>query len=70
MRNVLVLGLLLLVCILGIGFYRGWFSMSKSGPSNLNNEVNVNLTVDPDKMKADAEAVKDKAAEITGQANQ
>lgn len=49
---------------IGIGFYRGWFVLSSSRtPSS--NKVDVNLTVDPDQVKADAAAVKDKAEELT-----
>jgi hypothetical protein len=33
----------------------------------VSNKVNVSLTVDPDKMKDDAEKVKDKTTALTGQ---
>jgi len=48
--------LLLIVAIVvgGLGFYRGWFVLS-SGRHSGSNKVDVNLSVDPDKVKADAE---------------
>ena len=51
--------------MIGVGFYRGWFALSKSDDDAGKNKVNVNLTVDGDKMQEDAEAVKKKAAELT-----
>ena len=36
----------------------------------LGKRVNVSVTVDPDKVKADTDAVKEKAMELTGQATQ
>ncbi|QDT60515.1 hypothetical protein SV7mr_30380 [Stieleria bergensis] len=59
---------LLLVLVGGIGFYRGWFSMSSDQGSSESRNVDVNLTVDRDKMEADADAVKDKVEELTGDA--
>jgi hypothetical protein len=64
MRMTLVTMLfLLLLCLVGIGFYRGWFALSRSGPDTESGKVNISLTVDPDKAKQDAEQVKDK---VTG----
>jgi len=62
-------GILIVLAVLavGIGFYRGWFVVT-SGRETMSNKVDVNLTVDPDKVRADAEAVQVKAAELTSQA--
>ncbi|WP_037229955.1 hypothetical protein [Rhodopirellula baltica] len=60
--------LLLLVLIGGIGFYRGWFSMSSDQDDPESRKSNVNLTVDRDKMDADADAVKVKVQELTDEA--
>lgn len=46
---------LLLVCLVGIGLYRGWFSFSRPSPDPQNHEVNVNLSIDTTKLKADVE---------------
>lgn len=60
----------LVLCVVGLGFYRGWFVLSTTGRDTEDNKVNVNLTVDPDKVKADAETVKGKTAELTGKAKE
>ena len=54
------------ILVVGVGFYRGWFALSRSAPEAGSNKVNINLAADPDKMKQDAEIVKDKATELTG----
>ena len=53
----------LLLCVVGIGLYRGWFVLT-SHSRDESNKVDVNLTVDPDKAKEDAEKVKDKTTEL------
>ena len=53
----------LLLCVVGIGLYRGWFVLT-SHSRDESSKVDVNLTVDPDKAKADAEKVKDKTTEL------
>lgn len=69
MRRFCSLLFILAIIVVGLGFYRGWFTVS-GDRENQSNKVDVNLTVDPDKVKADAVAVKDKAAELTGQAKE
>ena len=58
--------IVLALCVGGLGFYRGWFAISTSRPVE-GHKVNVNLTVDQDKMKQDGEKVKEKTTELTGQ---
>jgi hypothetical protein len=53
----------LLLCVVGIGLYRGWFALTSHGRDE-SNKVGVNLTVDPDKAKEDAGKVKDEAARL------
>lgn len=65
MKRICSLLTLLTVIVVSVGFYRGWFSVSGSREA-VSHKVDVNLTVDPDKVKADAETVKDKASELTG----
>ena len=65
MKKICSLLTLLTVIVVSVGFYRGWFAVSGSREA-VSHKVDVNLTVDPDKVKADAETVKDKAAELTG----
>ena len=51
------------VIVVGLGFYRGWFTVSGSRESE-SHKVDVNLTVDPDKVKEDVQTVKDKATDL------
>jgi len=53
MRRIIGVLILLALCVVGFGFYRGWFSLSSSSSDTDSNKVNVNLTVDRDKVKAD-----------------
>jgi hypothetical protein len=64
MRIRLTLLFVLILCVVAIGFYRGWFPRSSNRPDTGSGKVNINLTVDPDKAKQDAEKVKDKATEL------
>ena len=58
--------IVLAILVVGLGFYRGWFALSRPASDAGSNKVNINLATDPDKMKQDAQAVKDKATELTG----
>jgi hypothetical protein len=70
MKRVLFPALIVLVLlVVGLGFYRGWFTLSGSNADKGSNKVNVNLTMDGDKFEEDAQTVKDKAVELTGQAS-
>ena len=62
--------IVVVICVVAVGFYRSWFTLSSPSSDTESHKVNVNLTVDPDKVKADAETVKEKAAELTGQATE
>jgi hypothetical protein len=57
------LAVVLLICLIGIGIYRGWFSLSSSTPDPQGNKVNVNVSVDKGKMKADVKKAKEKVKE-------
>ncbi|HEY3242430.1 MAG TPA: hypothetical protein VGM03_03680 [Phycisphaerae bacterium] len=52
--------LVLALCVVGFGFYRGWFALSGPNRDTQTNKININLAVDPDQMKQDAAQVKDK----------
>ena len=43
---------ILVIVVIGIGFYRGWFAVS-GGRDAESNDVDVSLTVDTYKVKAD-----------------
>jgi hypothetical protein len=54
------------ILVVGLGFYRGWFALSRPAPDAGSNKANINLATDQDKMKQDAKLVTDKATELTG----
>jgi hypothetical protein len=60
----------LVLCVVAFGFYRGWFALSSPGRGTESNKVNVNLSMDGDKVKDDVESVKEKATELTGKATE
>ncbi len=53
MFSILRAAFTLLICLLAIGFYRGWFSFNQSVPDPQSNKVNVNVSVDKTKMGND-----------------
>jgi hypothetical protein len=59
--------LLLLLCLGGIGLYRGWFSFTKTSNDTDNNKINISVSVDKNKFEADAEKAKDKIPEKIAQ---
>jgi hypothetical protein len=56
--------IVLVIVLLAAGFVRGWFALSGPHRQQETKKVDVNLTVDPEKMKEDAERVKEKAEEF------
>lgn len=70
MKKLLVVLVVLAILVIGVGFYRGWFTLSSPDAEKGSNKVNINLTVDPDKAKEDAETVKAKAIELGGKATE
>jgi len=65
MKRVRAVLIVIAILVVGLGFYRGWFAVSRPAPEAGSSTVNVNLAADPDKMKQDAHAIKDKATELT-----
>lgn len=59
--------IVLAVGVVGLGFYRGWLVLSSHSRNTGDRKVDVNLTVDRDKMKQDGEHVREKTKELTGQ---
>ncbi|TVP94442.1 MAG: hypothetical protein EA381_20150 [Planctomycetaceae bacterium] len=56
--------ILLAICVIGFGFYRGWFVLASRDAGDDSNQVEVQLTVDPDKARDDAKTVESKAREL------
>lgn len=63
MRSLIKLAAVLLVLLVGIGFYLGWFSLTRSNPEPEGEKVNVNLSVDKAKMKSDIKKAEGKVEE-------
>ena len=60
MRSRTKLLAVLLICVVGIGFWRGWFSVSSPKSDTEGDKVNVNVSVDKGKIKADIKKVERK----------
>ncbi len=63
MRTLLSMLIVLIVCVAAVGLYRGWFTVS--GPNRSGSKVEVQLSVDPDKIKGDAAKATDKATGLS-----
>ena len=68
MKRLFPVLIVLLILLVGLGFYRGWFALSRSASDSGSNKVSVNLTVDPDKLKADTKMVEEKTLRPTAAA--
>ena len=69
MRAILVVVVVLLVGIVALGFYRGWFHLS-SETDNAEHKVNTTFTVDQDKIREDKQKLQElgqKTKEETGE---
>jgi cell division septal protein FtsQ len=54
-HHIRLLVVVLVCCLVGVGFYRGWFAVSsRTEPET--HKVDVNLTVDTEKIKEDAKS--------------
>jgi hypothetical protein len=56
--------IVLVVGVIALGYYRNWFTVSSASDHNA---VDVHISVDKDKMKADEEKAKEKLNEVRGQ---
>ena len=50
MFSMLRMAMTLLICVLAIGFYLGWFTFSRSAPDPRSDKVNINVSVDQKKV--------------------
>jgi len=67
MKRALVI---LVIVLLMAGFVRGWIALHGPERRAETNKVEVNLTVDPDKLKDDAHRVKDEANALGNEARE
>jgi hypothetical protein len=56
MFGLLRLALTVLVCVLVVGFFLGWFSFSQTPPDPQTNKMNINVSVDKRKMGTDLQS--------------
>jgi hypothetical protein len=63
MRSLIKLAIVLLICLVAIGFYRGWFSFSSPTTDAQGDKVNVNMSMDKDKIKSDVKKAEEKVKE-------
>ncbi len=63
MRSLIKLLAVLLIGLVAIGLYRGWFSLSSSKTDDEGDKVNVTVSVDKGKMQSDIKTAKEKVKE-------
>jgi len=61
MKSIFKLLIVLVICLVGIGIWRGWFSFSNTSGDKQKDEIN--FSVDKGKMKEDVQKAKAKVAE-------
>jgi major membrane immunogen (membrane-anchored lipoprotein) len=64
MKKLFFVLMVLVILVVGVGFYRGWFALSSENRDTENNKTDINLTVDRGKVKEDVQEVKDKTGEL------
>jgi len=60
-KRFLVFVVVVVVCVAGLGFYRGWFSLSTDQSDN---KSDVTISVDRDKVRGDEDKVKESVHEL------
>jgi uncharacterized protein YneF (UPF0154 family) len=65
MKNTIRVLLIGFVILILVGFARGWFFVT-TGQETAKDRMNVNLTIDADKIKSDANRVGEAASDLTG----
>jgi hypothetical protein len=71
MRNLIVAAVILILVVVGVGYYQDWFKVSKQETPG---KTDVRIEVDKNKIKKDAKEFKEKATEevkeLTGKAKE
>jgi hypothetical protein len=67
MRRLLLVLVVLVAVALGVGYYRGWFQVSRGGGEE---KASPSITVDREKIKADTDKAKAKAQEAVQKAKE
>ena len=66
MRKFLGTLVILAMIVAAVGYYRGWYDISTDDRPG---ETNIEMTIDKDKIKQDAEAARQKASEFAADQN-
>lgn len=61
MLELLTILLLVAGIVVVTGFYRGWFQVNRQPSFIGGNQIHYNVTIDQDKMRADAKSIEKKA---------
>ncbi len=69
MRKVYVVLLLLVVAVVGLGFYRGWFGFATSSDPETG-KTEAQFSIDKDKMKTDVQKTKETVGGVARQAKE
>lgn len=64
MRFFLRLVVLLIVILIAVGFYRHWFSVSGPAQNATDGKVDVNASVDMNKVKSDVKKVEERVKKV------
>jgi hypothetical protein len=67
MGKLLAVVLVLVIAVVAVGIYLDWFHFS-TGREKDSGKIDVNMTIDQEKMKADAEKAKEAAKDLGAQA--
>ena len=63
MKPIFKLLIILVICLVGIGIWRGWFSLLSSSGNPEKDKVNVGVSVDKGKIREDVQKAKAKVGE-------
>ena len=63
MKTIFKLLIVLVICLVGIGIWRGWFSFLSSSGETEKDKVNVGVSVDKGKIREDVQKAKAKVGE-------
>ena len=60
--------ILLAVVLAGVGIWRGWFTFSSEPAVSGDSQKHFDLSINRDRIKADADALKEEAADLANRA--
>jgi hypothetical protein len=60
MKSIFKLLIVLVICLVGVGIWRGWFSFSRTGDTE---QESANVSVDKGKIREDVQQAKTKVRE-------